>query len=103
MRESGYQARLIKKLRRMFPGCIVLKNDSGYLQGIPDLIILFEDQWAMLEVKRSANEPMRPNQEYYVDLLDRMSFAAFIHPDNEREVLRALHQAFRSRREARVS
>ena len=93
MLERDYQARLIKKLERLFPGCVILKNDPEYRQGIPDLLILHRARWAMLEVKASATSAVRPNQEYYVDLLNKMSFAAFIHPSNEEDVLRELHQA----------
>lgn len=103
MNERTYQAQLIKKLRNMFPGCVILKNDESYLQGIPDLIILFGECWAVLEVKVRENSPLRPNQGYYVDLLNEMSFAAFIYPENEEEVLDALQQAFEPRRYARVS
>ena len=93
-KESVYQNRLIKKLKKMFPGCLIQKNDSGYTQGIPDLIILFEDKWAMLEVKSSASADSQPNQDYYVDRLNNMSFAAFIFPENEEEVLDGLQHAF---------
>jgi hypothetical protein len=103
MLESTYQARLIKKLRRMFPDCIILKNDTDYLQGVPDLTILYLDNWACLEVKASKSAPEQPNQRYYVETLDRMSFAAFIYPENEEEVLYDLQQAFEPRRAARVS
>lgn len=97
-RESKFQAELIRDLRRMFPRCVILKNDSGYLQGVPDLIILFEDRWAMLEVKASATADVQPNQEYYVGMLDRMSFSAFIYPENRKGVLDDLQRAFQSRR-----
>lgn len=102
MLESIYQARLIKKLKRLFPGCIILKNDTEYMQGIPDLSIFWNDQWAMLEVKGSIDSPNQPNQEYYVDELNQMSFAAFISPETEEDVLYDLQQAFRPRRSARV-
>ena len=85
MLESQFQTKLIRELRD--EGCWVLKNDSGYLQGVPDLIVLYEDRWAMLEVKRAVGARTQPNQEYYVDVLDRMSFAAFIHPGNKETVL----------------
>jgi hypothetical protein len=75
---------------------VILKNDSGYLQGIPDLLVLYGDRWAMLEVKANARTPHQPNQDYYVRMLDEMSFAAFIHPSNEQDVLRALQQALGS-------
>ena len=94
MLESAYQARLIRKLEGMFPGCFILKNDSAYLQGVPDLIILYKARWAMLEVKKNKHAPAQPNQQYYVELLNSMSFAAFIYPSNETEILRGLQQAF---------
>lgn len=95
MRESTYQNRLIKKLEELFPGCIILKNDSSYIQGIPDLTIFFFEKWATLEVKASFNAPQQPNQEYYVGVMNEMSFSAFIYPENEEEVLAYLQQAFR--------
>lgn len=103
MLESTYQARLIKELKRRFRDCIVLKNDSGYQQGIPDLLVLHEDRWALLEVKAAHDAPQEPNQEYYVDLGRTMSFAAFIYPENEEEVLDALQQSFESSKPSRVS
>jgi hypothetical protein len=94
--ESAYQAKLIRKLKDIFPGCVVLKNDPQYQQGILDLTLLWERCWAMLEVKASYKAPSQPNQEYYVEQLGRMSFAAFIYPENEDEVLNALQEAFAS-------
>lgn len=94
--ERDFQSKLIKRLKDEFEGCVVLKNDSSYIQGIPDLLVLFNDKWAMLECKRSSSASHRPNQEYYVDLLDEMSFSRFICPENEEEVLHELEQAFRS-------
>lgn len=93
-RESAYQARLIKVLHDMFPGCIVLKNDPNYLQGVPDLTVLYKRHWAWLEVKESETAPHRPNQDYYISQAVVMSFGAFISPSNEREVLDGLQQAF---------
>lgn len=103
MLENQYQAMLIKKIKRRFPDCFVLKNDSAYLQGVPDLLVLVGDRWAMLEVKADWDSDQQPNQEYYIDLLDGMSFAAFIYPQNEQDVLNALQQALQPRRAARVS
>lgn len=103
MLESVYQAQLIKKLKRLFPGCFVFKNDPSYIQGAPDLLILFQDRWAALEVKASASKPSRPNQTYYVDELDAMSFAAFIYPENEEDVLNALQSALQPSRQTRLS
>lgn len=94
MLERDYQRLLIEKLEEMFPGCFILKNDPGYLQGVPDLLILHGDRWAMLEVKVGERIRAQPNQAYYVNLLNRMSFASFICPSNEEEVLDALSRAF---------
>jgi hypothetical protein len=103
MTESQYQAKLIKKLKVMFPGCVVMKADSLYQQGIPDLLILYGPYWASLEVKISELAPEQPNQGYYIEQLDEMSFAARIYPENEKELLSALQQAFKPPRRARVS
>lgn len=94
--ESKFQANLIKELKEMFPGCIVMKNDPNYIQGIPDLIILYGDRWASLEVKRSRNASQQPNQEYYVELMNKMSFSRFIFPENKEEVLNEIQRSFRS-------
>jgi hypothetical protein len=94
--EAAYQKQLIRKLKRLFVGCIVLKNDSAYIQGMPDLALLWHDRWATLEVKASKSSPRQPNQEFYVQQLDDMSFSAFVYPENEEEVLVALQEAFTS-------
>ena len=91
--ERDFQAKLIKELKVMFKGCIIVKNDPNYIQGIPDLLILYNDRWAALEVKKSEHAHHQPNQEYYVDLMDQMSFAAYIYPENKEEILYELQQA----------
>ena len=96
MKESKFQADLKKKLKSMFPGCIVIKLDSGDIQGIPDLLILWKNKWATLENKRSASASKRPNQEYYVNKMNEMSFSRFIYPENKEEVLNELCKAFKS-------
>lgn len=102
MLESQFQTELIKDLEYIFEGCIVLKNDPNYIQGFPDLLILFENKWAALECKKSEDAPTQPNQSYYVNKLDDMSFASFIYPENKRRVLRELQRAFRSSRSPRL-
>jgi hypothetical protein len=100
--EAAYQGKLIRKLTDVFPGCVILKNDPQYKQGMPDLTLLWRWVWAALEVKASPTARERPNQRYFVEQLDRMSFAAFICPENEEEVLLALQEAFASRGAARI-
>ena len=102
MNENKYQSNLIKKLKVMFPGCFILKTDASYQQGVPDLIILWRQRWASLEVKPSSTAQKQPNQDYHIERLGEMSFAAYIYPENEEEVLSALQQAFESPRRARV-
>lgn len=101
-KESKFQSELIKELKNRFPGCYVLKNDAGYLQGVPDLLVLFEDKWATLECKRSEHEKHRPNQDYHVQKMNDMSFSSFIYPENKEEVLDEMVHALRPRRKARV-
>lgn len=96
MTEAAYQVRLIKKLKRTFPGCVILKNDANYIQGIPDLTVLWYRHWATLEVKMTMDSERRANQEYYVTQMNDMSFSAFICPENEGEVFLALQEAFAS-------
>lgn len=96
MRESKFQADLKKELKELFPGCIITKLDSGDIQGIPDLLVLYNNKWATLENKRSVNAPKRPNQEYYVAKMNDMSFSRFIYPENKEEVLNELREAFKS-------
>ena len=93
--ESNFQGKLIKEIKKRFPGCIVTKNDSGYIQGIPDLLILYKNKWASLECKNNASAKKRPNQEYYVGKMNEMSFSKFICPENKEEVLRELQHSFK--------
>lgn len=103
MRESKYQTSLIKTIEERIPGSVVLKNDPRQIQGIPDLIILYKNMWGMLELKQSDSSEIGPNQQYYIDTLGAMSFASFIFPENEEDVLSALQQAFGLTRETCIS
>ena len=96
MKESQFQASLIKEIKRRLPGCIVLKNDASYIQGVPDLLVLFNNRWAALEVKKSEKASHQPNQDYYVDEMNKMSYSAFVYPENEKEVLNDLEKIFQS-------
>lgn len=93
-KENDFQAKLKKELKERFPGCIVTKLDSGDIQGIPDLLILYKDKWATLENKRHAKAVHQPNQDYYVETMNKMSFSRFIYPENKEEVLDELTKAF---------
>ena len=97
--ESGFQDRLITKIKELFPGCMVFKMDQ--LQGIPDLLVLYKDKWASLECKRSAGAKKRPNQDYYVEKMNKMSFSRFVSPENKEEVLDELQQSFKTRADRR--
>ena len=94
MLENKFQSKLIKEIKNEFPGCMVLKNDSTYIQGVPDLLVLHNNKWAGLECKKNAKAHKQPNQEYYVEQMDKMSFARFICPENKDEVLDALDLHF---------
>ena len=95
-KESKFQHDLIEEIKERFPGCIVAKMDSGYIQGIPDLLVLYKHHWALLEVKREKNAAHRPNQDYYVEKCDRMSFSAFIYPENKEEILYGMEESFKT-------
>lgn len=95
MLESKFQHTLIQELENRFPGCIVMKNDSGYIQGIPDLTVLYKNKWATLECKKSEKSTHQPNQDFYVGKMNEMSFSAFIFPENKEEVLNDLERSFK--------
>lgn len=92
--ETVYQAKLITKLKTLLPGCFIIKNDPATNQGVPDILILFREHWGMLEVKMSGTSSKQPNQEYYIDKFGEMSFASFINPQNEEQVLFDLQTTF---------
>ena len=92
--ESKFQKDLMDEIKARFPGCVVLKNDSGYIQGFPDWTILYKDKWAVLEAKKEKNAAKQPNQEHYVNKLNDMSFSRFVYPENKEEVLRELSKTF---------
>lgn len=95
MLESKFKTELRKDIEARLPGAIVLHIDPTEIQGIPDLLVLYDNTWAALEGKRNRNASHRPNQDYYVNLMNRMSFASFIFPENKEEVLDAMEQAFK--------
>lgn len=92
--EKNFQKDLMDEIRERYPGCVIMKNDSGYIQGIPDWTILYKDKWAVLEAKKDRKAKKQPNQPYYVEELNKMSFARFVYPENRNEVLSELHELF---------
>lgn len=92
--EGKFQTKLIADIKERLPGAIVLKNDSGYQQGIPDLSIFYKDRWAVLECKAYTQAERQPNQEWFVDQMNGMSYAAFVSPENKEEVLNEIQSAF---------
>ena len=96
MRENEFQRKLIKEIKARFPGAIVLKNDPNYIQGIPDLTIFYKNKWATLECKKDKKAERQPNQKYYVETMNSMSFSRVIFPENKEEVLNELQHSFES-------
>ena len=93
--EAEFQQEIKRELRRKFRGCIVIKNDPNHFQGFPDLLVLYKDKWAALECKRSEKEHRQPNQKHYIDLLNNMSYASFIYPENKEEVIEEVSKCFK--------
>ena len=98
MLERDFQKNLIQELKERFPGCVVMKNDSSYIQGIPDLTVLYRDRWVVLELKRASGSSRRPNQSFYVEKLNEMSYAAYIHPGNKKRILDEVQRSFKTGR-----
>lgn len=103
MLEKNFQSKLIKEIKELFPGCVVLKNDPNYIQGFPDLLVLHKNKWAALEAKKSTDATRQANQEHYVKQLDNLSYASFICPENKQEVLDELQQSLSPGRASRFS
>lgn len=91
--ESGFQDKLRNELKTKYPDSLIFKMDQ--IQGIPDLLILYKNKYAFLENKKSANAKHQPNQDYYVNKLNDMSFARFVFPENKNKVLEELDLYFK--------
>ena len=104
-KENKIQSDIISDLKKLFPDSIILKNDPNYKQGIPDLVLLDREGWALLEVKRDADASHRPNQDYYVNKANEMGhYGSFIYPQNKTEVYNGIQETFASkRRRSRIS
>lgn len=102
MKESSFQSKLIKEIYKRFPKAIVLKNDPKYIQGFPDLLVLYFNTWFALECKKTKNAKRQPNQKHYISMLNKMAHAAVVYPENKEEVLHAMEKAFRVGRKTRL-
>lgn len=102
MKESKFQKEVIDEIQELLPDAIIMKNDPNYIQGIPDLTILSGDKWATLEIKKSKNAPHQPNQDFYVETMNNMSYSAFIFPENKEEVLHEMAQSLKPKRRTRI-
>lgn len=94
MLENKFKTKLVSQIKNMLPGCLVFHLDPNERQGAPDLLVLYKNRWAALEGKKSANASHQPNQDYYVDLMNNMSYATFVYPENKDEVLDELYLYF---------
>lgn len=103
MLESKFKTILINDIEDLFPGCLVIHTDANEIQGIPDILILYKNKWAALEGKKYEHAYHQPNQDYYVRLMNDMSYASFVYPENKEEVLYELQLTFKTRRATRVS
>lgn len=95
MLENKFKTKLSKEIKTRFPGAMVLHLDPNEIQGIPDLIILYGKHWMTLEGKKSARASKRPNQEYYVNEMNKMSFSRFVCPENKDDVLNDIEDFIR--------
>jgi hypothetical protein len=100
MKEASYSMSLKRELRAEFPGIVIVKNDPELQQGFPDLMLLYKNRWAALEVKADYLAPHQPNQDYWIEHLDSMSMAAFIFPENHDAIMEELRKHFNGRRPA---
>lgn len=95
--EAVFQAAFVKRLRNTFDRVIILKNDSGYLQGIMDLTVILPGCVIFLETKPYEDAPYEANQEYYLDLVQRFGhFSATVYPENEEVIFRAIQETQRT-------
>ena len=95
-KESAFVTKFLDKIRKRYPEAIIMKNDANQIQGFPDWDIKHMDKWVSLEFKRSKNASKQPNQAYWVDTLNKMSYASFVYPENEEEVLYEIQRVFES-------
>lgn len=87
VKESDFQAKVIKQLKSM--GLAVVKNQAGpgVPTGFPDITAFGEGIYFCLECKTSARAKKQPRQDYWVNKLNEWSYATFIYPSNYDKVM----------------
>lgn len=90
VRESVFQAKIIKWLKEQ--GCYVIKNSavSGVPTGCPDIVFFKGKFYGFIEVKRSVKAPFQPLQKETLVKLDAWSWARAVWPENWEEMQKEL-------------
>lgn len=90
--ESALQTKLANALRAL--GAKVIKQDPtiGRQRGIPDLLVLKDGWWGMLECKAHRNSPKRPGQQEWIDWCNSQSYGRFIYKENYDDILNELKE-----------
>lgn len=74
-----------------------LVEPKTYQRSEPDLYILGHGRkWAAIEFKTAVDADRQPQQDRRMAILNHMSFARFVYPDNAVEVLDELEKLFTS-------
>ena len=94
--EGNVQDAVKKRILKEFPGAHVCKTDPNLWgwQGVPDLLIIYKDKWAFLEMKRHKDAARQANQDYWVRTLDKQGCAAFCYPEVREQAFKKLHEYF---------
>ena len=83
----------IKKRLNLFPNSYHFTKEAVSLRVIPDIIGCSNGKFFALEVKASRNSNKTEMQKHILEKIKRAgSFASFIYPENEEEVLTALYE-----------
>lgn len=98
MTENKYQADLVKEIRSWGDDFFVFPMDGSVYQGFQDILILYKDTYAVLEVKVAEDSEHQPNQDWYVQYFAQYVFSSFIWPEIEQEVLHDLQSTLLSGR-----
>lgn len=98
MLESEFKRKFKNMLEQSYPGCVLVDINPEQFRSFPDLLFLYDKFWATFEMKRTVGSAVRPNQPYWVEKLDNMSFSRFVEPGTAKEVLDDLARAIQSGR-----